>query len=229
MTTSNRTRAAFAGGSFLAAILVYATGSALAAGSIPGPGSLDAISANVSLHASGTILMLLNSVLVTGIGILLFPVIRRYHSQAALLYLGARLAEALLLLVGVIFLLLLVPLSHDASGTTATERPVYETLHRLMLQGNYWSYQVAMMILGLGSIPLCAVLYRHRLIPRFAAAWGLAGYALLVAGSVMEFYGLRLGIVLSVPGGLFEVFLGIWLLAKGLEQRLPWQPVKALS
>lgn len=229
MIASDRTRAALTGGLFLAAIFAYAIGSGLASASTPGPGSLDALSANTTPHISGALLMILNSLMVAGIGLLLFPVIKRHHPQSAMLYLGARLTEAILLLVGIVFLLLLVPLSKHAHGSPAIASPVYETLHHLALQGNYWAYQVAMLVLGCGSIGLCRVLYRSRLIPRLAAAWGLAGYVLLIIGSLAEFYGLPLGIALSVPGGLFEVFLGIWLLVKGFRQGSPAQPATALS
>lgn len=56
----------------------------------------------------------------------------------------------------------------------------------------------------------------HGLVSRFLAAWGFAGYRVFLAGAVLEILGYPLGVLLAIPGGLFEVFLGIWLLVKGL-------------
>jgi hypothetical protein len=73
--------------------------------------------------------------------------------------------------------------------------------------------------LGAGSIFLCALLLRTGLIPRFLAAWGLIGYAIFLAGAVAEIVGFRVGLVLAVPGGLFELAFGSWLILRGF--RLP--------
>ena len=59
---------------------------------------------------------------------------------------------------------------------------------------------------------------RAGLVPRLLARWGLVGYALLMAGSVAELAGIHVGLALSVPGGLFEVALGIRLLTHGFDR-----------
>ena len=41
--------------------------------------------------------------------------------------------------------------------------------------------------------------------------WGPAGYALLLTGGVAEIFGTGISLALSIPGGLPEVALGIWL------------------
>ena len=54
------------------------------------------------------------------------------------------------------------------------------------------AYQVAMLALSLGSLPICAIFYRMGLIPQWPAALGLVGYVSLLADSVLELYGLDL-------------------------------------
>ena len=46
----------------------------------------------------------------------------------------------------------------------------------------------------------------------------MVGYALLAAGAMLELVGLGLGQVLTIPGGLFEMALGITLLARGFPE-----------
>lgn len=45
--------------------------------------------------------------------------------------------------------------------------------------------------------------------------WGMVGYAILAAGGMLEVLGYGVGLALSVPGGLFEVALGVLLVVEG--------------
>jgi hypothetical protein len=79
------------------------------------------------------------------------------------------------------------------------------------------AYQVGQASLGVGAIFLCWLLFRTRLVPRFLAAWGLIGYVIHVAGAIVEIFGIHIGLVLSLPGGVFELALGLWLIIKGFQ------------
>jgi hypothetical protein len=92
-----------------------------------------------------------------------------------------------------------------------------KALGSLATQWNTMAYQIAEMSLGLGGVFLCSLLYRTRLIARFLSVWGLVGYALLLAGAVAEIFGIHIGLMLSIPGGLFEVALAFRLLIKGFQ------------
>lgn len=149
----------------------------------------------------GIVLVSLNSVIVAILGFLLFPVIQP-HKRTAVLYCVTRLLEALLLLIGLGILV---------SAITTNELEAAKANQFLL-------YQLAMLILGIGSVFFCLALYQLKRLPAWLAIAGLIGYALLAIGSVAELFGFPIGIVLSIPGGLFELTLGIWLLVKG------WKP-----
>ncbi|MHA7262072.1 DUF4386 domain-containing protein [Arthrobacter sp. TMN-37] len=153
------------------------------------------------------------------------------HSRAvAAGYLASRIFEAVLLAVGVVSLLSLTGIGTEAAGG-GLDAGCLQSLGALAINGNFLSYQVAMAGLGIGSVFFCSLLLRARLVPRFLAVWGLAGYAVLASGAVLELLGFAgLGMIFSVPGGLFELFLGIWLIARGFrvvpaavlpEERMP--------
>lgn len=185
----SRTTAIAVGVLFLVAFVAYGVGSALVTS------ALDATANPMTLRIGAT-LMLLNSFVVGAIGVLMLAVVRPHSKSIALGHLGARLVEAVLLAVGVVFLLLQVPLSVEANDT---------------------AYQIAMVALGAGSVPLWYLAYRARLVPRPLALWGVVGYAVFLVGAVLEILGLEVGLILSVPGGLFEVVLAIWLIARGFS------------
>ena len=45
--------------------------------------------------------------------------------------------------------------------------------------------------------------------------YGLAGYAIFLAGAILEILGHNVGVALSIPGGLFEIAFGVLLIAQG--------------
>ncbi|HVD88317.1 MAG TPA: DUF4386 family protein, partial [Jatrophihabitantaceae bacterium] len=77
-------------------------------------------------------------------------------------------------------------------------------------------YNVAEAGLGIGSLFFCALLFRTGLVPRFLAVWGFIGYACFAGGNLLELFGVAgAGLVGAIPGGLFELTFGIWLIARG--------------
>jgi hypothetical protein len=165
----------------------------LAAFLLYGIGSSIALAgASSALVVAGVAMMLLNSVAVIAIGALMLPILRPLAPRVAVVYLATRIFEGTFLAVGAVSLAL--GLSHL----------------------NFLAYNVAMAGLGIGSLFFCAALYRSRLVPRFLAAWGFVGYASFAAGCILELSGVAgAGLVSTIPGGLFEVFFAIWLLARG--------------
>ncbi len=67
---------------------------------------------------------------------------------------------------------------------------------------------------------LAFLLCRSKLIPRSIAVLGVIGYPVLFVGTVLDMLSLTevtqgASLLAVVPGGLFELILPIWLLAKG--------------
>jgi len=60
-------------------------------------------------------------------------------------------------------------------------------------------------------------LFQHRMVPRTLALWGVAGYAIHLVGAIAEIFGIHVSLLLSLPGALFEVAFGVWLIAKGFN------------
>lgn len=205
------------GALFLIPLVAYGIGSNLILSLASDPGDLPSIASSRPQLMTAALLLLLNSLCVTAIAILLYPVLKRYHPRTGLWYLSARMMEALILLVGLICLLLLFTVSTESSKTNLADPTCTGLFFQIATQGNFWAYQLAMIILGLGSIPFCHLLFRERLIPAYLSGMGLLGYILLALGACLELFGYRVGILLSLPGGLFEVIFGIWLMLKGLH------------
>jgi hypothetical protein len=73
-----------------------------------------------------------------------------------------------------------------------------------------------MIILGLGSLPFCYLLYQSRAIPRWLSVVGFIGYAALLAWGALEVSGYSVGYTLFIPGALFEILFPLWIIVKGI-------------
>lgn len=203
------------GALFLAGFLTYGIGFALISSVISAPDFLSTISVNQTPLILGAFLMLLNTVVDVGKAVLFFPILEKYGKRTALTYLAAMIVEVVFLTIGVLSLLMLTPIAQQ--GAIAGQSAWANGLGSLAVQSNTTAYWIAEMTLALGCIFLFSLLFRSRLVPRILSVWGLAGYTLLLVGGIAEISGLHIGLVLSLPGGLLEVTLGLWLIIKGFS------------
>jgi hypothetical protein len=205
------------GALFLSGFLVYGVGSSLVTSVVGAPDFLSTISAHQTTLVLGAFLMLLNTAVDVGKGVLFFPILEKHGKRTALTYLAALIVEVVLLDVGVLALLMIVPLAQQGVDAGQASVGWAKALGSLAVQSNTMAYQIGQMSLGLGAVFLCLLLFRTRLIPRFLSIWGLVGYAILMAGTIAEIFGIHIGIMLSIPGGIFEVGLAFWLIIKGFQ------------
>jgi hypothetical protein len=215
MTTRTAGRAI--GGLILSAFLLYGGGSFLidstTGSTTPVPGNAD----SVGQLTAGAILLLLNSAAVATIGVLAYRVLRRGHRRTAKVYLVTRTVEAGLLALAPLSTLTLALLAGGSSDSSNTRGSGWDGLARIAVGNSESAYWLAMATLGLGSIFFCRALLTSALLPRFLATWGMAGYAIIALGSVLQLTGYEVGLVMSAPGGLFEVAAGCYLMVKGFE------------
>ena len=147
-------------------------------------------SQNNSEQIIGSFLIILNSIFVVYIGIFLRETIKSYHSTTANIYLLTRVIEALALSSIIMNLIPTINISYDLG------------------------YHIAMLSLGIGSIPMCYVLYKNNIVANWLAIWGLIGYSLLSLGFLMEFFGNKWSMYLLIIGGLWEITFAIRLIAR---------------
>jgi len=209
-----RKSAAFAGVLFLVATAAYMTGSALIESVIGTADYLDHAADDQSRIILGVLLEFINSAAVVGIAIALFPILKLCNEKIALGYVGFRVIEAVLLIVGSVGPLLLVALSREYA---AADVPVdLHALGTLIKEGSSYAFQLGMLTLGVYSLAFCYLLYRFRLVPRLLSVLGFIGYAALSASSITELMG-HDGMLLYIPGAVFELAFPLWLMVKGVR------------
>ncbi|GIO32836.1 MULTISPECIES: DUF4386 domain-containing protein [Paenibacillus] len=166
---------------------------------------------------SGSLLELINAMAVVGIAVLLFPILKKHNEAFALGYFGARIIESVLLTISAMGPLVLIALSKNYISVGTAKGSYFETTGKLLIEAQSVLFQTAMIVLGLGSLLLCHVLYRSRLVPRLLSVIGFIGYAALLASGCLRILGQEIGSVLYVPGAIFEIVFPVWIIVKGFR------------
>ncbi|GLI04514.1 hypothetical protein YDYSG_05440 [Paenibacillus tyrfis] len=213
---ANRRSAVMVGVLFLIATAAYISGNVLIESIMSAPDDLKDVYSKKDQVILGVLLELINCFAVVGIAIVLFPILKQHNEKIALGYIGFRVIEAMLLIVGTIGPLLQIRLSQEYIQAGAPAHSYFHTIGALAAEGSFLAFQLAMIVLGLYSLVFCTLLYRTKLIPRFLTVLGLVGYASLSASAIVELMGYN-GMVLYAPGALFEIMMPLWLIVKGFN------------
>lgn len=219
MSLSDKVLARIAGSLFVLTVLMGMVDSYVA-----GPvlrGAPTTIHEHAGAVLVGGLMRLFMSIGVVGIALAFFPVIRRTNEPVAVGYLVFRTAECVLLCLGFCSHVFLIGLSRSHAAGMLPDPGLLLALAQGALGFSRTTYQMAMVILGLGSVWLWWVVLRARLVPGWIATLGVAGYVLLWLSAVLDLAGIvdtieGKGALLYVPGGLFElVVLPGWLWVRG--------------
>lgn len=214
---TNINTARIVGALFITATVTFMLGNGLIESILNVPDYLMDVYPNKTQVITGILLELMNSAAVIGIAVMLFPILKKHNETIALGYVGFRVIESAILIVGAISLGLLIPLSREYIKAGTPNASYFQTLGMLAIEGHDLAFQVAMIVLGTYSLIFCYLLYQSKLIPRFISGLGFIGYASLLTSAVLEISGNSTGMILYLPGALFEVILPIWLIAKGFN------------
>ncbi|MGE0588703.1 MAG: DUF4386 domain-containing protein [Cyclobacteriaceae bacterium] len=181
------------------------------------PDYLSVINGDNGSFTTAILFHLVNDISVVAMGILMFSLIKKYHETVATTILTTRLMEGAILVAGKMGLLLLLTISKQyAEPGSAAE--YYTTLGTLAKKWNAWSFEMAMLALGIGGFTLNYLLFTRRLVPVIFSLLGMVGYVLLFTKSVMAIIGTPAPFYMFMPVFFFEVTFPFWLIVKGLER-----------
>jgi hypothetical protein len=220
---SNKKTARIVGALFLIAMVASLAGGIWLESIITAPDYLVSISENETQVITGVMLELINGLAVLGIGVLMFPIFKKFNEALALGYVGVRITETVIIVLGLISPLVLITLSNEFVGGTAdvSSFPAVGSLFldvREVLIG-----QILGIFFSLAALVLYTLLYQSKLVPRWLSGWGFIGAVLILSWNLLETFGISVsfGMVLALPMILNEIVLGIWLIVKGFKTTAP--------
>ena len=212
---SNKKTATIVGILFLIAMAASLLGGGSLESVLDVPNYLTSISENKIQVAIGVSLELINGIAVIGIAVMLFPILKQYSESLALGYVGFRIIESILCIVAAIIPLLLITVSKEYSG--ASDTSYIQSLGTILktLRSDLAEILIPLFF-SLGALLFYYLLYKSKLIPRFISVWGFIG-AIFIFTLIFLEADLIINLILVLPIILNEIFLGIWLIAKGFN------------
>ena len=160
---------------------------------------------------------LVNSLGIVALAVLLYTVLKRQNRILALVALGWWLAEAVFCAISQIGAFALVPLSFEFVKAGAPANSYYQSLGGFLYQGiAKTAYTFHMVFYCAGGIIWYSLLFKSRYVPSPISLFGVAAVCVSLVGMVFELFGRFVPIFVSLPIGLFELVIGVWLLVRGI-------------
>ena len=207
---------------FLTATVTGMLGDSLVGSILNAPDYLMNVYPNRTQVIIGVLISFILGLAIVGIAVFLFPILKKHNEPIALGYVGIRTAEFAILLVWSISPLLLITLSQEYVKAGDPDASSFQTFGAVLIAVRYWVWRLVYILNGVLTLLLSYLLYQSKLIPRSISVLGLIGGAVLLAGTPLDMFGLidvdqGAGLLVVLPGGLFELILPIWLFVKGFN------------
>jgi len=85
------------------------------------------------------------------------------------------------------------------------------------------AYKIVMVCISLGTLGFFYLFYKARYLPTFICLWGIIGFGLMLLSGLLQILDLQAGAILNIFAAAlaitFELFVGAWLITKGITQQ----------
>ncbi len=150
-----------------------------------------------------------------------YVLVRPIDRNLALLAVFFRLVENAILCVATICSLVVLVLLNGPGYLKTFDTAQLHSLAKLILAAQGLGMNVAFVLLGIGSSLFAYLLLKSGYVPKAIAAWGIFASSLLAVGTLIVIVfpaaGGAVGMAYMAPMGIYEVGLGLWLVAKGIR------------
>ncbi len=187
------------------------------------PDYLASISANDIRIMLSAFLVFLMAIACAGIGLALYPILKKYSTGLAIGIVGFRVAEGLLEILGGVIIVGLLALSQEFVKAGAPDAAYFQTIGAIVKAVDAWLSNGATLLLWcIGAWMYYTVFYQYRLVPRWLSGWGLVGITLAAIASVLVMLGVIPGfgtvqMIANLPIMPQEIVFAIWLIVKGIN------------
>ena len=187
------------------------------------PDHLTTIATHEGQMIIATLLKFIMGVACAGIGLALYPTLKKYNEGLAIGTVGFRVIEGTVDVVGALGYVALLALSQEFVKAGAPASSFFQTADVLINTSAAWLRDVAMLLTWcIGALMYYAVFYQYRLVPRWLTVWGLVGITLTGISCLSVMFHLiptagTIQVILSLPIMVQEMVLAVWLIVKGFN------------
>jgi len=185
---------------------------------------LSKVVANETSLIISTLFIMAMAFACAGIAISFYPVLKRYSASLALASVACRIAEAIAFLALTAFTFSIISISRIYVGTIGSEAASLETIGRILeITGDKFGSIIASTAFSVGAFIYYYIFFRTKLIPRWLAIWGMLAMVAYLTAVMAVIFGAEsfstVVVALNLPTLGNELFLGIWLIVKGFNQK----------
>ncbi|HNT76496.1 MAG TPA: DUF4386 domain-containing protein [Anaerolineae bacterium] len=220
---THRVNAVIVGVLFIVATAAGSIAAAIGSPIMDAPDYLSKIAAHEGTVLTGAFLTFLMSVACAGVGLGLYPIMRKYSVGLAIGAAGFRLIESMTEILTGISIISLLALSREYVAAGAPTAAYFQTFGAIIRTADEWvSNGVTLISWCIGAFMYYGVFYRYRLVPRWLSVWGLIGITLTIITSTLVMLDVIPGfgtvqMIANGPIALQEMVFAVWLIAKGVD------------
>jgi hypothetical protein len=187
------------------------------------PDHLTTVAAHEGQMIIAALLKFIMGVACAGIGLALYPILKKYNEGLAIGAAGFRVIEGMVDVVGALGYVALLALSQEFVKAGAPASSYFQTADVLINAGASWLTNVAMLLTwSIGALMYYSIFYQYRLVPRWLTVWGLVGITLTIISTLSVMFHLippagTIQVILNLPILPQEMVLAVWLIAKGVN------------
>lgn len=149
-----------------------------------------------------SVLILIDAVAVTGIGLFLYKVLKKYSKSLALSFTCARVLEGTIFAANAIILFMFVK-------NIGSNR---------LLSAYNWTFLIGYgLVFAISALILNWVLYKSRLIPRWLSGWGFISAIFVLGNFLLQIYGIFMFEFLDFSIAIQEMVFAGFLIIKGFN------------
>jgi hypothetical protein len=219
----SRANAAIVGVLFIIGTVTGIIAAVLSKPILNAPDYLSAIAANQGAMLGAAFLNFLMGIACAGIGLGLYPIMRRYSIGLAIGVVGFRVIEGMVDMLGGLSYITLQALSREFVSAGAPDAAPFQTMGAIIKAASAWLNNGAMLICWcVGAFMYYGLFYSYRLVPRWISVWGLIGITLTTIFAVLVMAGLIPGfgivqMIANLPIMPQEMVFAAWLIVKGVN------------
>ncbi len=157
-----------------------------------------------------------------GIGISLYPVLKRQNEGLAVAAMGFRIAEGAVTIASAVGFFALVAVSQEFVKAGSPPDSLYQSAGAVIKTMNDWASNIYGLPFGIAALIYYGIFYRTGLVPRWLSVWGLAGISLMLVSVFSGLLSLMdpsspVLFLLNMPILVQELVLALWLIVKGFS------------
>ena len=168
------------------------------------------------------IFMFIMGLTVAGTAIWAFPVLKKHSEALALAFVGGRLVEGALYVLGIVSLLSLVTLSQEFNQAGTADLMYFQNTATMLLADSDQTFMLGMSVFDIAALLFYYLLFQTRLVPRWLSIWGLVGIPLAMIATLLPASGVYhvesdAISLLNIPIAVQEMVMAVWLIVKGFD------------